>query len=390
MDPSASNEPRSAAHYLRDNVLVGVSLCPDIKLTGKLLVPNSKIRRSSITQFRSPDGLKTGHDIEICMELKELGRLAWPKDPEKAGDARLEVVGDALSLFLAEGTNKVSGLTGFIQTFLKDAEIEVRKLKGSEHQTPSGWQTVPYIRFKFRLLDQVRDVEERVLQLAHPIRRLNHIFDMVKEGGYALAFYYARDLYSERFGTDFVQQESMEQEAKQKMSLFGGPWVLSERVSDPKEYLKTQGLLKFDRDAKCFDGKSRYEHSGNIIKLRLDIETNEVPNIEAAKNLTRALNSFIKDQQDNTYRAFYQEEEDVNDLEDANLGKITASLIAGKGKPFSGYIELTIELPELEKATESDTEYDAILVQQKKTGLLLEQLGMSLKDFLKAFRRTEG
>lgn len=84
--PTPSQDRKSAAFYLRGNVMVGVDLDPSIPVSGKLPVPNQSLQRSAITPYGCPpagqldrrSSTSTGHHIEINLDTRELARLVLP------------------------------------------------------------------------------------------------------------------------------------------------------------------------------------------------------------------------------------------------------------------------------------------------------------------------
>jgi|GEM_PF-6864105 len=368
---------RSAANLLRGNPVVGVDLHPFIEVKGRLPSPNSSMLRSAITRFGAP-GPNSGYHIEINLDCRELGLLAWPgTDRISDNDPRLKPLGEALSFFLREGTSSCRGVLGLIHTGLKDANIKVLKFTGAE----SSDGPMPYISVQFEISDQVRDAEEKVLQFPHPIRRLNQVVDFLINHGYAMGKELARDIYIQEHGVNPIFRE---QPGEDNINEVGGPWILSSQIEDLREYFESEKLIELPLNSQCRDGKARYECTENSAILRLDVNS---PTREAAESLSKSVQHALIDQQNTMLEGYFLDEAEVPDLKQANLGLISSKLYPEGDSPNIGpegdspYIEFVVSFPELEQRPNAEDQ------RALKIGFLFEQLGSTLVDFSDAFKR---
>jgi len=181
-----------AGRYLKGNIAVGESL-KDLRIPveGKLPAPNSALYRSRITPFQTEDPTKGGYHIELNMTLDELARLAAPQEIALE-QLSLRSLGRFLSEMLATPTPESptpdsptpeSQYAKHLSFLLRNGGITTFNFEGAKPRGAADKDSVPYMCFQFAVGNLEPDPQNRVSQMAHAIRRLNAVFDLLSKKG---------------------------------------------------------------------------------------------------------------------------------------------------------------------------------------------------------------
>ena len=323
-----------AGPYLQRNIAVGVSLKdPRILVKGKLPAPNSALYRSRITPFQTEDPTKGGYHIELNMTLDELARLAAP--PEIALEQlSLRSLGRFLSEMLATPTPESptpdsptpeSQYAKHLSFLLRNGGITTFNFEGAKPRGAADKDSVPYMCFQFAVGNLEPDPQNRVSQMAHAIRRLNAVFDLLSKKGLS----------------EFSKQSELEQhirmEPKDRWTHVSVPSVDDFETLATK--LKNAFGAKFGGESLTADGKPRLTEGAGETHLRLSFQPS---------TSTKKADDIFRNLRDEVARLNSDIEQQLSAGTPLAGGKIQVELVSVDKQ--SPYLHCSFQFPEASQA----------------------------------------